>query len=120
MTMLTYTKTNSCVAVSADNFCARYDAACGSISKWQQCDQEFTALAAGWRQACRVVHHPVPEAGGKIIIKIEDSEARRNNVRVHCPHKSFGGSGGFCYNAGTANIVVFLVDRNGVMSLENK
>ena len=111
MTMLTYTKTNLCVAVSANNFCARYDATCGSISKWDACGSEFGALTAGSgtgkgnTQACRVYHLGLAETGG-------------SNVAAHCPHASFAGTGQ-C-DAGTAKIVVFLVDRNGVMSLENK
>ena len=111
MTMLTYTKTNLCVAVSANNFCARYDATCGSISKWQACGSEFGALTAGSgtgnanTQACRIFHLGLAEAGG-------------SNVAAHCPHASKAGTGQ-C-DAGTAKIVVFLVDRNGVMSLENK
>ena len=111
MTMLTYTKTNLCVAVTANNFCARYDATCGSISKWQACGSEFGALTAGSgtgkgnTQACRIYH-------------LGMAQESTQNANIHCPHASKADTG-FC-DAGTAKIVVFLVDRNGVMSLDNK
>ena len=100
-----------CVAVTADNFCARYDTTCGSSNKWDACDTEFTALTAGSgtgnanTQSCRIYHLGLAETSADL-------------AKIHCPHSSKAGTGQ-C-DAGTANIVVFLVDRNGVMSLENK
>ena len=92
MTMLTYTKTNLCVAVTANNFCARYDATCGGTNKWGTCDQGFGTLTAGSgtgpgnTQACRIHQLKLAEAGG-------------SNVATHCPHASKAGTG-FC-DAGT-------------------
>ena len=71
-----------------------------------------TALAAGLgtgtanTQACHIFHLGLAETGGSFVTD-------------HCPHASKAGTGQ-CDDAGTANTVVFLVDRNGVMSLENK
>ena len=85
MTMLTYTKTNLCVAVSANNFCALYAAACGGIDKWDACDQEFGALAAGSggekadTQACRVYHL------GLAVVSTD-------LAKIHCPHVSKAGA----------------------------
>ena len=80
-------------------------------SKWNACGSEFAALMAGSgngkanTQACRIFHLGLAESSA-------------GQASTHCPHASKAGTGQ-C-DAGTANIVVFLVDRNGVMSLENK
>ena len=104
-TMLTYTKTNLCVTVSARNFCDRYDATCGSsISKWDACDSGSGTGKAN-TQACRIYH-------------LELAQESTEKANIHCPHAIKAGTG-FC-DAGTANIVILLVDRNGVMLLENK
>ena len=59
----------------------------------------------GNTQACRIHHLGL-------------AEQSTDKANIHCPHASKAGTGQ-C-DAGTAKIVVFLVDRNGVMSLENK
>ena len=92
-----HTKMHLCVAVTKDNFCTRYAAACDSINgagPWSSCDTEFRALQAGSgtdnanTQACRMHHLKLTESGAS------------GGAKVHCPHASKAGTGG-CDDLGT-------------------